>query len=306
MADKVEDDDKLESGGGIVLNPLHDDESKESDKVDDVEVAYVPSQNLAERSNFEFSVIMIGSSLLSFHAGFVNGVCVLAHNIGVTHMTGTTTKLGITLGKGLLDDALVDLCLIINFIFGASIAGFNIDGAFKLGASYGPLFFIGSFIFLLACLCEIYDSHDNYFLYFAAMGSGLQNGLTTKYSGNVLRTTHMTGTATDLGILLGRWWGRGESKEFWRFYLLVPVFVAFCAGGIISVPIFQVMGKKSLIISVILFFSIGILYISVVAWKMEVTIIRAFSGMFRKVEDVTNHTMKGIHQKIDNFKQMLV
>ncbi len=138
------------------------------------------------------------------------------------------------------------------------------------------------------------------------MGSGLQNGLTTKYSGNVLRTTHMTGTATDLGILLGRWWGRGESKEFWRFYLLVPIFVSFCAGGIISVPIFQFMGKRSLIISVILFFSIGILYISVVAWKMETTIFKAFSGMYKKVEDATNNTMREFTQKMDNIKQMIV
>jgi uncharacterized membrane protein YoaK (UPF0700 family) len=292
---------------GTTMNPIHDDiENNESDKVDDVEVAYVPPQNLADRSNFEFSVIMIGSSLLSFHAGFVNGVCMLANNIGVTHMTGTTTRLGIDVGEGLLDNAMVNLCLIINFIFGASIAGFNIDGAFKLGASYGPLFFIGSGIFLLACLCEIYDSHDLYFLYFAAMGSGLQNGLTTKYSGNVLRTTHMTGTATDLGILLGRWWGRGESKEFWRFYLLVPIFVAFCAGGIISVPIFHAMGRLSLIISVILFLSIGILYVFIVAWQMETSIFKAFSGMFKKVENATNDTMKDMKEKIDHMKSIIV
>jgi hypothetical protein len=32
---------------------------------------------------------------------------------------------------------------------------------------------------------------------------GLQNSLTTKYSGNTIRTTHLTGATTDLGIALG-------------------------------------------------------------------------------------------------------
>jgi uncharacterized membrane protein YoaK (UPF0700 family) len=42
-----------------------------------------------------------------------------------------------------------------------------------------------------------------YFVWACALSCGLQNGLTSKYSGNVVRTTHLTGTTTDLGIALG-------------------------------------------------------------------------------------------------------
>ena len=39
--------------------------------------------------------------------------------------------------------------------------------------------------------------------YLASVGCGLQNATTSTYSGAVVRTTHVTGLFTDLGILLG-------------------------------------------------------------------------------------------------------
>lgn len=38
-----------------------------------------------------------------------------------------------------------------------------------------------------------------------AMALGIQNAMTTKLSGAVIRTTHLTGLTTDLGILTAHW-----------------------------------------------------------------------------------------------------
>lgn len=38
----------------------------------------------------------------------------------------------------------------------------------------------------------------------AAAALGLQNGLTSSFHGMAIRTTHFTGTVTDLGLMLGR------------------------------------------------------------------------------------------------------
>merc|ERR1719382_1556190 len=46
-----------------------------------------------------------------------------------------------------------------------------------------------------------------------ALGCGLQNGLCSSWSGNVIRTTHMTGTGTDLGLAVGRIVSRFLSKR---------------------------------------------------------------------------------------------
>merc|ERR1719401_1610209 len=40
--------------------------------------------------------------------------------------------------------------------------------------------------------------------YLCAAACGLQNGMATSYSGAVIRTTHVTGIATDIGLICGR------------------------------------------------------------------------------------------------------
>ncbi|RYG97133.1 DUF1275 domain-containing protein, partial [archaeon] len=108
---------------------------------------------LHERHSLEFMVIIIGASALAFNAGFVNGSTYQFRNIPVSHVTGTTTKAGMSLGNNDYDTFAMDLCLIVCFIFGAGISGSTLKSdSFQLGQAYGPLFLIGSFLFLLACL----------------------------------------------------------------------------------------------------------------------------------------------------------
>jgi uncharacterized membrane protein YoaK (UPF0700 family) len=79
---------------------------------------------------------------------------------------------------------------------------------------------------------------------------GLQNAIITKISDAVIRTTHLTGMVTDIGIALGRMVYRGSSKEsdgalsteLNKLQLLGSLIVLFFVGGVIGAMGFKHAG----------------------------------------------------------------
>ena len=144
---------------------------------------------------------------------------------------------------------------------------------------------------LSACLISYFDPESNWYFYLASMSSGLQNGMTTKYSGSIIRTTHLTGAATDIGLTLGRM-AIGDYKDSWKLQVLVPIFFSFFTGGFLSKYAVDKLGRLSLMINVIIFFSIGLVYSLFVSYKLEISLLTAFLGSYRtagqKLRDVTN------------------
>ena len=57
------------------------------------------------------------------------------------------------------------------------------------------------------------SSGSFYGLLLASAACGLQNALATTYSGAIVRTTHVTGIFTDLGIMLGAIF-RGQTLDY--------------------------------------------------------------------------------------------
>jgi uncharacterized membrane protein YoaK (UPF0700 family) len=82
---------------------------------------------------------------------------------------------------------------------------------------------------------------------------GLQNALVTKLSGGVVRTTHLTGTVTDLGIELGRllYWNRDRDASRFvradrdRIAVLAGLLAAFLGGAITGAFGFKLAGYVS-------------------------------------------------------------
>lgn len=238
----------------------------------------IPPPPLHERNPLEFAVIAAGGTALAFNAGFVNGTTFLLRNTLVSHVTGTTTIAALHAGTGDWEDMAVNLAMIVSFISGSAIAGCMMPHpSFHLGKEYGPLFLVGSLLFLLANACLTYAPEPKLYLYFSAMACGLQNGMTTRYSGNIIRTTHMTGTSTDIGLVLGRMM-MGEFKEVWKLYLLVPMMVGFFLGGVVSVQAVRHFGRFTTLANVVVFFSIGLAYSAVVAHYQHISIWRAYLG----------------------------
>ena len=266
------------------LEDLHFDEC-ENVHSDNKEVNNTSTVPLHERHPLEFSVILIGTSALAFNAGYVNGWTYQFHNTPVSHVTGTTTYAGVYIGLGDWNSFAINFAIITSYVFGSAITGFLMpENSFQLGREYGPLFLIGSFLFALACVAVYYDEKSEYCNYLAAMACGLQNGITSKYSGNIIRTTHVTGTATDVGLVLGRMI-RGNKKEFWKLQVLLPIYTSFLLGSVASVPAFKHLGKSALVINAVLFFSIGLAYSVVVGQQMHIPIWKAFFGAYSIVEE---------------------
>ena len=63
---------------------------------------------------------------------------------------------------------------------------------------------------------------------------GLQNGLVTRLSGAVVRTTHLTGVVTDLGIEAARWQRFWRRRTTERPHLPKLVLLLLVAGGFSS------------------------------------------------------------------------
>jgi uncharacterized membrane protein YoaK (UPF0700 family) len=62
-----------------------------------------------------------------------------------------------------------------------------------------------------------------------AMACGLQNATTSSYFGLMIRTTHVTGTVTDIGVMLGHWL-RHRHIERRKLVFMVGVVAAFGTG----------------------------------------------------------------------------
>ena len=65
-----------------------------------------------------------------------------------------------------------------------------------------------------------------------ALACDLQNGMCTTFSGAVVRTTHMMGTLTNIGLVMGQGAFNSQSrKHLWKLKLLLPLYGAFIIGS---------------------------------------------------------------------------
>jgi len=186
-----------------------------------------------------------GGALLAANAGMVNAVGLKSYaHQAVTHVTGSTTLF--TLAVAHLDlAALSDLGMVLlSFVAGAALSGFIVQkDALKLGRRYGVALLIESLLLMVAAF--LMRSNNGLASYFASAACGLQNALATTYSGAVVRTTHVTGVVTDLGIAIGRRL-RGESVPANQPTLLAILFAGYLLGGVTGALIYHRAGSATL------------------------------------------------------------
>lgn len=82
-----------------------------------------------------------------------------------------------------------------------------------------------------------------------SLACGLQNGMCTTFSGAVIRTTHVTGTLTDIGLILGQAIFHVRTrKHIWKLKVLVPLYGAFYLGGVIGYLFYKVLLSKAILL----------------------------------------------------------
>jgi uncharacterized membrane protein YoaK (UPF0700 family) len=174
-----------------------------------------------------------GAFFLAFIAGSVNAIALLGFNHqGVSHLTGSSSLLGVEMANGNFSEALHLLWIILSFVFGAAVSGYVIGNqSLKLGRRYGVALLVVALMLLLS-MHFLLDG-NNLGHYLASGACGLQNAMTSAFSGALVRTTHVTGLFTDLGIIIGLWL-RGQKADKRRVILYLTLILGFVAGGLVG------------------------------------------------------------------------
>jgi uncharacterized membrane protein YoaK (UPF0700 family) len=136
--------------------------------------------------------------------------------------------------------------IIGSFVAGTVLSGVLIqDSALQLGRRYGVALFLES---MLLCAAVPLLQHGEIFgIYAASCACGLQNAMVSTFSGAVIRTTHVSGMLTDLGIFLGHTL-RGLPVDPRRLRLCFLVISGFLCGGIAGAAAFHRLSDAALFI----------------------------------------------------------
>ena len=209
--------------------------------------------------------VWIGAVALACVAGMVNVIGYLGfEHQAVSHLTGTTSLLGAALAQGDLR-AIVHLWgMLIAFCVGAMLSGLVIqDQTLKLGRRYRVALALEAALLLLSI--PLFKQQQIWGALLAAMACGLQNAMVTTYSGAAVRTTHLSGMFTDLGIGLGHLI-RGMPLPMRRLTLSGLIISGFLAGGILGAWAFGVWRYHALLIPSALTGLTGVGYASYRHW----------------------------------------
>jgi uncharacterized membrane protein YoaK (UPF0700 family) len=199
--------------------------------------------------------LLAGGSCLAALAGALNAAFLLLLGISVSHLSGDVARFAIDVGAqdGLSGPAFLLLGALLGFVFGALVSGFLIHHPkLELSRPYGRsvtaigVTLIGSW----AC----FERYNFTAVALAAGACGFQNALATHYRGLVLRTTHVTGLLTDLGVTIGMRL-RGYQVEGWKILVPLLLVLAFCVGAGAGGFATAQMGRRAVL-------GVGILYVA--------------------------------------------
>jgi uncharacterized membrane protein YoaK (UPF0700 family) len=195
--------------------------------------------------------VEFGAFLLALVAGYINVIGLLGFDHqSVSHLSGSATLLGARLSEGAFSPALHLMGVLLSFFIGALIAGALLHGtALKLGRHYQTALLIEATLLFFAYLSLSSDVSMGHF--FASAACGLQNALATTFSGAIVRTTHVTGIFTDLGIMFGALL-RGEPLDKRKAKLFVLIIMGFMIGGVLGAWLFVAIHFDALILPIVI------------------------------------------------------
>lgn len=184
--------------------------------------------------------VEIGGFWLAAIAGAVNAIGLLGFkHQAVSHLTGTSTLLGVALIAPQAGEIAHLLLILMSFVLGAALAGVIIDNAvLRLGRRYSAALMLEGLLLLLAMVALMQGSTVGHFL--ASAACGLQNGMVSTYSGAAVRTTHVSGLFTDLGTMLGARL-RGHALDRRKALLYLLLISGFVLGGSVGAAAFHTL-----------------------------------------------------------------
>ncbi len=221
--------------------------------------------------------------VMAFQAGILNiGGFMTCHRF-VSHVTGFATFFGYEMSQVHYHQAFNMLSVPIFFLMGSMLSGQLVDIQLKQHKkpkyyiSFGIVFFLILFI-LIGGTCGFLNdfgqdsSHFKNYILLAVLClvCGIQNGTITTVSKSVIRTTHLTGITTDLGIGLVRFLNQKHlhgqiHDEVKANFMRLGIILFFVFGSIIGAFVFHYFGYAGFIIPAI---SSGIFFLGTLYFQM--------------------------------------
>ena len=201
---------------------------------------------------------------MAFVAGAVNAGGFLAIARYTSHMSGIISAIGDDLALNNLISVLGGISLLLSFLFGAATTAIIVNWGHrrKIHSEFALPLLVEAILLLIFGLV---GANLNLYLPLTVPAialllcfvMGLQNAIITKASKAEIRTTHMTGVITDIGIELGKlvYWNRSRedndkgyvkaNREKLKTHLFI--FGMFLIGGIIGAVSFKKAGYISVV-----------------------------------------------------------
>lgn len=183
-------------------------------------------------------------------AGAANAGGFLAVRQYTSHMSGIVSAMADNLAVGSVSLVFDGLAAVVSFMMGAFLTTLSVRWSRRrhLESIYAmPLMAEAALLVIFGLTGEVF--HGGYVLstvLLLCFTMGLQNAIITKISEAVIRTTHLTGMVTDIGIALGRVASRAAdtvvSDELQRLRLLGSLIFLFFAGGVVGALGFKHIG----------------------------------------------------------------
>ena len=197
--------------------------------------------------------------VLAFVAGAVNAGGFLAVSQYTSHMTGIVSGMADNFALGRYDLMLAGLGALASFVNGAACCAVMVNFSRRRGlhSQYAlPLLLEAALLlcfgFLGARLAGLHGLFVPFTVGLLCFLMGLQNAVITKISRAEIRTTHITGIVTDIGIELGKlaYWNRTPRARGadpvvanrGRLRLLGALAASFFAGGVVGAVGFSRVG----------------------------------------------------------------
>ena len=204
------------------------------------------------------SINQLLGGLLAFNAGAINAGGFLVVGMYTSHMTGFASMLADNLILGNVGLLLGALGTLLAFVAGAATTAVQVNWARQhhLRSEYAlPLLLEAGLLLVFGLLGATLNRQTPFAVPLTvlvlAYTMGLQNAVVSKISASQIRTTHMTGVITDLGIELGKifYWNRNQTPADFqvranriKLRLYSMLLATFMAGGLVGAAGFKYLG----------------------------------------------------------------
>lgn len=214
--------------------------------------------------------------LLAFQGGFINVGGLLAVHLFVSHVTGFSAHFSMALVNDEYIKSVYFLLVPLFFLLGSIFSSIFTEIRKKkdLQPVYIQIMFSLSFLFILVTgfgyfgfLGTFGEGLENFrdfvLVCTLAFSCGIQNAIFTHFSNSIIRTTHLTGLTTDLGIGIAKYLLSNDSNEGKMNRIRIELIGSFVFGSLVGAMIFPNIQFLAFFIPAIISLIIGLrLYIT--------------------------------------------